>query len=171
MEGFHQEVSPEFSPTLAERNGLGAGKLLARSNQINDLVIMKARDKGFNIVIPGVLAGDKPEWLIDVVNGFKNQKTEADVPTKIFGHFIEIPKQESARRVASRFDYEMNHETPTGARFVNPAFMVTHGDSPRANFDKMVRAMFKEGEGFDGYEIISELRTNTKSSRRRTQNY
>ncbi len=154
MEGFHQEVSPELSPTLAERNGLGAGKLLARSNHINDLVIMKAREKGFNIVIPGVLAGDKPEWLIDVVNGFKNQKTEADVPTKIFGHFIEIPKQESARRVASRFDYEMNHETPTGARFVNPAFMVTHGDSPRANFDKMVRAMFKEGEGFDGYEII-----------------
>ena len=75
-------------------------------------------------------------------------------PKQVFAHFVEIPPAESARRVAGRFKYEISNETPTGARFVNPDFMVSHGDMPRTNFNEIVRQLFKEGDGLDGYEII-----------------
>ena len=146
--GFHQDVSAEeFGPTLAARNGLGAGKLLARSNDINDLVLMRALKEGYNVVLPGVGAGD-PKWMINFIRELKASGRE------VHAHFIEIPPAESAKRVANRFKYELNHETPTGARLVQPEFMVTHGDIPRQNFDRMVRELFKEGDGLDGYEVI-----------------
>jgi hypothetical protein len=138
-QGYMVPESDELKPYFPEyQGGVGANALRNESNNLNDELLERAIAGGYNFVLPGV--GTNAEWTEKMIQDLHSAGWKVDLV------FVDIPPAESMTRVVNRFK-DMG-------RFVDPGFLVTHGNVPAQNYRKIIDDTFVNGSGLDSYKHI-----------------
>ena len=131
--------SDDIKAMLPEYDGgKGATSLMKESNMMNDKLLERAIKEGYAFTLPGV--GTNKAWTKQLIQ----ELHDAGWSTQLT--FVDIPPTESMNRVVSRFNKE--------GRYVDPAFLVTHGRVPAQNFHDLVDELYVNGDALNGYKHV-----------------